>query len=357
MSKSGLWVIVTSGKLVVMAGWIVAPVVHILRDALHVNPCYAGLIVTVHTLTAAVCYVVFNKIKISRKLLLICGLFAYGICGGAGFFIELYWVLLVSRILLGVGVAAALVSVNFILKVYETEHVKEMMSPTGSTSGFGSINWPIIAGFFGMLGWHVPFLIYFLGIPLGVCAMIFVPEINIPGNTPPNDKNNKMYTLFFLSNLLLFTVLVFLPQLLDEMGVSFPLIISIFLVGIMISQAITGFKYQKVQKYSRKTTILIGFILWISGILMLSQTHSVIIVAVSVILCGAGNGVIMSLGSVLQKDGSQNKIIIARYTGQGLPPLVFYPVMVYGISNIFLAAGVLCSILFLVVLFDNIFKF
>jgi ACDE family multidrug resistance protein len=353
MSKSGLWVIVTSGKLVVMAGWIVAPVVHILRDALHVNPCYAGLIVTVHGLTAAVFYVVFNKIKISRRPLLICGLFVYGICGGSGFFIELYWLLLVSRILLGMGVAAALVSVNAILKSYETEHVKEMMSPRGSTSGFGSINWPIIAGFFGMLGWHVPFLIYFLAIPLGICAVILVPDMDIHGNTPPNTKNNKVYTLFFMANLLLFTVLVFLPQLLHEIGVSFPLVISIFLVGIIISQAVTDFKYQKVQKYSRKTTILIGLLLWISGILILSQTHSVIMVAVSVILCGSGNGVIMSLGSVLQNNVSQNKIVIARYTGQALPPLVFYPVMVYGISNIFLAAGVLCSILFLVILFEQ----
>jgi len=379
LSGFAVWVVVTSSKLIVMAGWIIAPVVHLIRDALHINPVSAGVIITTHALFTALSYPLFQNMikKMGTKKPLAFGLLLFGAAGGWGLTIDSFWLLLVSRALLGIGYAAALASINVILDLYEREEINQMMGVQGGA--FGSVNWPIIGGFLGMFSWHWPFAVYVLAIPLGILAATSVPDIkkDIKKENTVQDqhvtsdlvwKEFQTGTIFsisgliILSNILLFAILVFLPQLLDTMGIPYPFLICFFFIAIMISTSATFSLYEKMRKQiSCITIILLALVLWTAGFTAIYRADSGVIVAASMILFGTGHGLIGSTISawvddtvpVMQKRIS-SYLRIFRYVARFLAPIIFLPVVSYGFGEVFLAAGGICAIVFFFVLFRSL---
>lgn len=366
MTRSALWVVITSAKLTAMTGWIIAPVVHVMREALHVDPVFAGLIITMHALVTALFYPVFGLLvdKMGMKKPFVFGLLLYGVAGGAGLVITSYWLLLVSRAVLGIGLAALLNAVNTMLDQYEKEERYQMMKAGGSSRAFGSINWPIIGGILGVFSWHLPFAVYVLTIPLGILAFAYVPDSKkekrepFPHAGPEKDNSNLNpvfgYSFSFLTNIFLFTILVFLPQLLEEIGISFPLVISLFFIVIMVSSAAASAHYQKItSRCSLTTIVLISLTLWAGGFAIISHTDSGFIIAAAVALFGIGEGIMTSVIAAWIEKGSSTtaeKVQTFNYVGQFLAPVIFAPVMVSGFNNVFMVAGGGCVLLFVVFL-------
>jgi MFS family permease len=338
LQSSALWIVVTSAKLTVVTGWIIAPVVHLMRAELHIDPASAGLIITMHALTAALFYPVFEPIaEKGIKKLFVCGLLLYGAAGGSGLVITSYWLLLVSRAVLGIGVAAVLVAVDTILDLYQQQEKYEMMKAGGSLRAFGSINWPILGGMLGVFSWHIPFAVYVVTIPLGIAAAAYVPDIQKEKKTPTFTENNPAfgYSLSFLIAVFLYSVLVFLPHILDGIKISSPFFISLFFIVIMVSSAAASTYYQKITaKLSCKQLILVALALWTGGFAIISQTDSGFIIAASVVLFGIGEGLITSVIAASTKART-NKIKTFRYMGQFLAPFLFAPVGL----NVFLTAS------------------
>lgn len=328
LQSSALWIVVTAAKLIVMTGWIIAPVVHIIKAELHIDPGSAGLIITMHALTAALFYPVFEPIaEKGIKKLFVCGLLLYGAAGGSGLVITSYWSLLVSRAVLGIGLAAVLVAVDTILDLYQQQEKYEMMKAGGSLRAFGSINWPIIGGMLGVFSWHFPFAVYVVTIPLGIAAAAYVPDIQKEKRTLTFSENSSAlcYSISFLTAVFLYSILCFLPHILDEITISSPFFISLFFIVLMVSSAAASTYYQKITaKLSGKPLIVVALALWTAGFTIISQTDSGFIIAVSIVLFGTGEGVITSV--VVASTGSTNKIKTFRYMGQFLAPLLFAPV-------------------------------
>jgi len=105
--KFSLGVIFASATLTIMAGSIIAPVLNLMRDGLGVAPSSVGLIITTHGLFMALFSPLMGSI-IDRKGArrpYIAALLCYGLAGGSGLLINSFWVLLVSRACLGIGLA------------------------------------------------------------------------------------------------------------------------------------------------------------------------------------------------------------------------------------------------------------
>lgn len=360
MSSSALWVIITSTKLTAMAGAIIAPVVILMRDDLGVSPASAGLVITMHALSAALFYPFFESfVKKTIKPFFVGGLFLYGVAGGSGLFISSYQVLLLSRIFLGIGLAAVLTSFNAIMEVYTAEERKTLMGLQGGSTAFGSINWPVVGGFCGLFSWHLSFAVYALAIPLGILVLVLVPNIKKGSNTTPlmqprleNKSSIRIYGLTFLTNMFLFTILAFVPQLLGELGISFPFFISLYIVVMMVSSAFSSPLYQRIKKISYTIAVPVSLGLWAAGFAAMSLGSGLIIVG-SVILFGIGEGLITAALSQQMnaiplpfhgKINTNRRVV--GYTGQFLPPLVFFPVLMAGLTQVFLAAAVICTVLF-----------
>lgn len=77
-------------------------------------PGAARLIITTHGILIAICSPLVGLLidKFGAKRPFVLGLILYGLAGGSGLLIDNYWLLIVSRVLLGVGVAAIFTSIT-----------------------------------------------------------------------------------------------------------------------------------------------------------------------------------------------------------------------------------------------------
>lgn len=369
-----LWIILAAATLTVMAGSIIAPVLNLMRDGLDVAPAYAGLIITTHGLFIALFSPLMGNLidRIGTKKPFVFGLVLYGLAGASGLFITSYWLLIISRALLGVAVAAFFNSITvMILNLYQGGERNKIMGWRSSANNFGGTIWPLIGGFLGVFSWHLPFAVYLLGIPLGFLVLITIPETHQEkiqdgskaGSVLKVFRNNlillAIYGLMFLAMILLYTIVVFLPQLLETMGISNPFFISLFISTSALSAGLTSFMYGRIKsRLSYKMIVLIALALWTVGFTTISQVFSGWLIAASIALVGIGLGmvfptVMLWVGEIVPVS-FRGRIIsylgTFGFIGQFLAPVIFAPVVLLsGLNGVFLVAGGLCALLFLLV--------
>lgn len=365
-----LWVLLASATLTVMTGSIIAPVLNLLRDGLGVDPASVGLIITTHTLFMALFSPLIGNLidRVGARKLFVSGLVLYGLAGGSGLFITSYWVLIVSRAILGIAVAAIAITIAVtILNLYKGVERNKIMGWRGSANSFGGIIWPLIGGFLGGFSWHLPFAVYFLGIPLGFFALITMPETRKEKNQNTGSVLKVfrikpvlfvIYGLLFLTMTLLYTIVVFLPQLLETMGISSPFYISLFLAVGALSAGLTSLMYGKIKsRLSYKMIVLIALSLWTVGFTAISQASSSVIIAASVALFGIGQGMVIPATMVWAGETVATSfrgriisyLIAFGFIGQFSSTIIFGPVSLsFGLNGVFLMAGVICALLLVI---------
>ena len=358
-----------------MTGAVIAPVLNLIREGLGVDPASVGLIITTHGLFIAIFSPLFGNLidRIGTRRPFVFGLALYGLAGGSGLFITSYWVLIISRAFLGIAVAAIINSITVtILNLYKGVERDRIMGWRGSANSFGGIIWPVIGGVLGGLSWHLPFAVYLLAIPLGVLVLITMPE-TYQGKTQDSDKdvsvlkifrNNPIlfaiYGLMFSAMTLLYTIVVFIPQLLEKIGISSPFYISLFISTMSVSAGLTSLMYGRIKsRLSYKKIILIILALWVTGFIVISQMSSGLIIGASIALVGIGMG--MTMPAVMVWIGEivpvsfRGRIVsylgTFGFIGQFLSPVIFGPVALsLGLNGIFLVAGGACAVLFVLFL-------
>lgn len=367
-----LWVILASATLTVMAGSIIAPVLPWMGEGLGVSPASAGLIITTHGLFIAIFSPLFGNVidRMGPRKPYIFGLILFALAGGAGLFITSFWVLIISRAFLGIGVAAFFTSITvIILNLYEGTDRDKVMGWRASANSLGFI-WPLIGGFLGSLSWHYPFGVYLLGIPLGVLGLFTIPETQRK-SIQITDKETSLlavfrknpllfaiYGLIFLTNILLYVVVIYLPALLKNVGVSDSVTVGLFITVMMICAGLTSFNYGKIRaRLSYKKIVLTAALLWIAGFTVLSYGYLLQVIVVSVAFFGIGQGMLMPAVMVWAGE-TVSPVFRGRvvsylgtfgFIGQFLSPIIFGAVfLTSGLSGVFLVAGGVSVLLFLV---------
>lgn len=369
-----LWVILASATLTVMAGSIIAPVLPWMGEGLGVSPASAGLIITTHGLFIAIFSPLFGNVidRIGPRKPYIFGLILFALAGGAGLFIKSFWVLIISRAFLGIGVAAFFTSITvIILNLYEGTERDKVMGWRASANSLGFI-WPLIGGFLGSLSWHYPFGVYLLGIPLGVLGLFTIPETQRKSIQVTDEETSLLavfrknpllfaiYGLFFLTNILLYVVVIYLPALLRNGGISNSASIGLFLTVMMICAGVTSYNYGKIRaRLSYKKIVLTAALLWIVGFTVLSYGYLLGVIVVSVAFLGIGQGMVMPAVMVWAGE-TVSPVFRGRvvsylgtfgFIGQFLSPILFGAVFfTSGLNGVFLTAGGVCVILFLLFL-------
>ena len=141
-NKDKLWIILFSATMAVMAGSMISPVLNLMREGLYVDPASAGLIITTHGLFIAIFSPLMGSLidKIGPKKPYAFGLILYGLGGGSGLIIESFWVLLISRAILGIAVSSFFNAITvLILNIYEGEQRNKVMGWRGSANSLGGI--------------------------------------------------------------------------------------------------------------------------------------------------------------------------------------------------------------------------
>lgn len=375
--KFSLSVIFASATLTIMAGSIIAPVLNLMRDGLGVAPSSVGLIITTHGLFMALFSPLMGSI-IDRKGTrrpYIAALLCYGIAGGSGLLINSFWILLISRAFLGIGLAGIFAGINvLILNMYDGIERDRVMGWRGSAQSFGGVIWPLIGGALGTLSWRFPFAVYMLAIPIALFAIVGVPEPVIQQRSGPQSQSATsvftvfrespvlfiIYGLIFFGNLLLYSIVIFLPQLLENFGISSTFRIGLFITAMTAAAGVTAFIYGKIRsRFSYRVIVTIAAALWTVAFTIISQAPSSRIIAMAVALFGVSQGLIMPtvmvwVGAVVPpsfRGRFSSYLGTFGFIGQFLSPILFAPVfMLLGLKGVFLVGAGVGAIWFVLLL-------
>lgn len=375
--KSVTWLILISGTLSVMAGAIIAPVLSLMGDGLGVDAGQARILITTHSIFIAVFSPLYGILidRIGPKKPLVFGLILYGIAGGAGLFVNDYWLLFACRSLLGIGAAAIFTTLTILVfNLYaQGAERNRVMGWRASSQSAGGIVWPLLGGFLGTFSWHFPFAVYLVGIPLGVLALLFIPRsqsVTAPDNLV-KDKSVitifretpmlfGIYFLIFINSIFLYGIVIFLPEILKGFNITSSLLIGLYISGMSFMAAVSAFTYGKVkEKFSYKTIIVTILALWATGFSLLSVASNSVLTGISIAFFGAGQGMMMPTLQLWSGElvPASFRGRITSYLGsfglggQFLSPIILSPLASsLGLSAVFLGIA-LTSVLVFVVFF------
>jgi len=371
--KVSLAVILASATLTIMAGSIIAPVLNLLRDGIGVAHSSVGLIITTHGLFMALFSPLMGSIIDRRGVRrpYIAALFVYGLAGGAGLLIDSFWVFLASRACLGIGLAGVFAGINvLILNMYDGIERDRVMGWRGSAQSFGGVIWPLLGGALGAVSWRLPFAVYTAAIPIGLLAIAAVPEPVIHQRSRPNSRSGEsvstifrnspvlliIYGLTFFANLLLYAIVVFLPQLLENYGISSTFRIGLYITAMTASGGVTAFVYGKIRsRFSYPVIVTVAVALWILAFATISQAPGSRMIAAAVALFGVSQGLIMPTVMVWIGDAVppsfrgrfSSYLGTFGFIGQFLSPIVFAPVfMLLGFKGVYLTGAAVGAVWF-----------
>jgi len=363
-----------------MAGSIIAPVLNPMVAELGVPASATRMIITTHGIVIAILSpfvgIIIDKIGIRKPFII--GLVIYAFAGGSGFFISDFWLLIGSRILFGVGVALIFTSITVvILNLYKDQMRNRVMGWRGSCNSIGGIVYPLLGGFLGTFTWHLPFTIYLVALPLAVLAYLTLPGIavrqeNIQISNSETSSVFRLfrttpalyfaYTMIFLGNLLLYAMVVFLPELLNKIASVDTFFIGLCFSASALFTAATAFSYDRIRSLlSYKRIFIISLSFWIVGFATLSQATSLWIAILAICLYGIGQGMVIPSVAVWAgelvpmsfRGRITSYLATFGYVGQFLSPIVFNPVASsLNVHSVYWVVAIICAIfLLLLVLF------
>lgn len=348
---AALAVLLLASTLGVMAGAIVMPVLEVIRNDLGVDGTAAGLIITSHGLAIAVCSPLVGRLidRMGVRVPTGAGLVLYGLAGGAGVLTTSYPALIVSRLLLGVGAAAVFSGTTVaLLALYRGRLRDRAMGWRTTATTVGGVVWPMLAGVLGGISWHATFAIYLVGVPLGIATLLVLPGDALAA-TPAAARSGgavrllrryplllAWYALMSTIGIMLYSLAVFLPQRLAQVGVENPVFVSLFIVGTASAASVVGLVYARLRaRFGYSALLRTTAACWVAAFVILGTAGSPVVMFTASVLFGIGNGLLIPVITVLigetpppQQRGRATALSgTAMFVGQFCSPLVFGPFM------------------------------
>ncbi len=368
-TRATLWVILASATLTVMAGGLLGPIVPAIQSGLGVSESLAGLIITTHGLLIVVASPIVGALidRLGPRRPYIFGLLLYGVGGGAGLVVDSFVPLLFSRAVLGVGVAFIYTgTLVLIYNLYAGQRMNRVLGFQSSANSLGAVAWPLVGGALGTLSWQAPFGVYLVAVPLGLLAVMTIPEIAQTEQGPESSTESgiggtlavfrhrpallSVYLLHFGANALLYSIIVFYPSLLAGVGVSSSFGISLYLAANGLAGGISAALYDRLLERTTKHVLVLAALgLWLIAFISAVLANSALTAVPAAIAFGLGLGLafpsafgwIEGLAPAGQTGQFTSYLASAGYTGQFLSPILFGPLIpIAGVRGVFGAAAV-----------------
>ena len=172
--------IVYAASIALMMGVnFIQPALPALSEPFNVSDAQLSWMMTVFTAPAIVLSPIFGMIAdlCGRRLLLAVGMIAFGVFGVAMAFAPTFAWLLFLRTLQGVGFAAVIpLTIVLIGDLLEGDKEISGQGLKVFLDRIGYLVFPPLGGLLAMIAWSWPFLFYVLTIPVGLAALLWMPE-------------------------------------------------------------------------------------------------------------------------------------------------------------------------------------
>ncbi len=307
-----------------------------------------------------------------RKRIIIPFLMLFGIAGGLCFFARNFQLLLILRLIQGIGAAPlGSLTVTIIGDLYSGKELVAAMGYNSSVRSIGSASYPAIGGALAMMGWHYPFVLPVLAIPIGFFVLfnLKVPEpenevhikehLNIVWKKLRNRQVVGLLVISIIIFVMLFgSYMTYFPLLLgNSFGLS-SLIIGLILAGVSLIAAFTSSQLSKIIKlFSKKTILKISFILYALALSIIPLISQPWLFFIPVVIFGIAHGMNIPVIQALFAEAAPLKyratfMSVSGMTfrvGQTLGLLLMGMVIsVWGIGGAFYAGAGLSIVMFII---------
>jgi MFS transporter, ACDE family, multidrug resistance protein len=286
----------------------IAPAFPSIARSLDVSSGQIGLLITFFTLPGIVFTPIFGILadRFSRKVILVPSLFLFGIAGTACAFATSFEQLLLFRVFQGIGSAAlGVLNLTLIGDLYSGNQRATVMGYNGSVLSIGTAMYPAIGGALAIVGWHYPFFLSLIAIPVGLFALFGLKQkpgknglgLNLYLKEIRSALYSKMVLGLFLGMFFTFIILyggyiTFFTILLDEKFEKSSLAIGIILSGSSLLTAITSAQLGKLtQRFSEKSLITTAAVLYTVTFLLIPAIDNIWYFILPISIFGIAQGI------------------------------------------------------------------
>jgi len=284
--------------------------------------------------------------RIGRKRTLLPSLVLFGLAGGACGFTQDLNVLVVLRLLQGIGGSAlGAISWTILSDIYSGHKRVRAMGLNASVLSVGNASYPLIGGALAALSWSYPFMLPLVSLPLALFAMRYLdsPEpreqqnlVDYIRHTGSYLKNIRILSVF-MASIVIFIIIygAYLTYFSLHLGITFnapPQIIGLILSGSSVTSAIVSAQLGKIVKFiSLPNLVKLGFGLHAVSMFIIPFMPSLGFFTISIALFGIGSGITFPcLQSILAESApSQYRAAVMSINatmfriGQALGPPIF----------------------------------
>jgi len=267
-----------------------------------------GLLITFFTFPGILLtpFLGFLADRWGRKKIFVPALLLFGIAGGACFLVREFNLLLILRLFQGVGAASlGSLSVTIIGDSYSGKERAAALGYNSSVRSIGSAIYPTIGGALAILGWHYPFLLPLLAIPVGLLVLFCLknPEpknelhikehLNVVWKRLKNPQVTGLMLIGILTFIILFgSYMTYFPLLLGDSFRVSPFIIGIVMSGMSFIAAITSSQVGKIVKiFSEKILLRAAFSLYALAMLIIPHVSEIWLFSIPILIFGVAHGV------------------------------------------------------------------
>ncbi len=343
----------------------------IIRD-LGLMPGQIGLLITVFTLPGIFLSPFLGILadRFGRKRILVPSLALFALAGGSCGLVRDFDLLLVLRFFQGVGGSAlAALSATVIGDLFEGRERAAAMGYNASVLSIGTASYPAIGGTLALLGWHYPFLLPFLALPVAWLVLFRLDSPEPAGKLRLKEYlrgagvilgNRRVVGVFLVSVatfvILYGSLLTFFPLIASERFKASTMAIGLIMSAMSVTTAITSSQLGRLTgRFSEAGLIRISFLLYGAALVTIPATPRLELYLISAFIFGLGHGMnipsIMSLmagyapmeqrGILMSVNGTVLRL------GQTLGPLVMgLAFTLWGISGPFYGGAVLALLVF-----------
>jgi MFS transporter, ACDE family, multidrug resistance protein len=338
---------------------------------MRIDPAWAGLLVSIHTLTIALASPIVAVLasRLGYKTILVTALICYAGFGVAGAWMTGFWPMFAMRGLVGAasgGIAA--VSIGIVSGRYEGTARVRMMGYVTSALAIATVIFPVLGGWLGSSHWQYAFFLHGLGLPVALAAVVILQPNFCQSSNPTAAVSaaeirrslgqKAVLDLLFslaLASALFYVVVVYAPLYLKlQLGAS-PIInggvLATRALGAAVVSALGASRLAN--RIGSNLAIAVGFLLMAFSLATIPNLEQPLLIILTALPFGIGFGVVMpNFYNVLADQAAPEfrTTVLAIGTGisslgQFVSPLLFGPIWkVAGEKVFFVAAGLAIAI-------------
>lgn len=361
LRSGALIAVLAASTLPIMSGAVIVPALNELRAAFGLDSIAAGALVTAHTifiaLASPIAGVVIDRVGAKRPL--VWGLVGFGIFGGMGALAPNVWWLLVSRIPFGLATGFIFTAITVvILQTTAGQRRNTVMGWRAAANQFGGIIYPTLGGLAAAAAWQGAFLVYLVGLPIALVVAQTLPQ-DEPGGRPPkgvmalirsDPRLLRLYLAALSAYVALYVVVIFVPQLLEAVGLGGAVTVGLFLSGMNLAAFGVASSYGRIRR-----RVPVGVLVWTAGILYIAAAVVLIVaegpgvIGAAMLLFGAAHGFVVPAVTVAvgncapppMRGRVTSGLGVTNYVGQFSSPYIAAPfVAMVGLVGAFFVLGV-----------------